>query len=202
MLFHDLLSRSDYKVLDVCELFNFAYERDHDFGNDIEACLFAHVDGRFYDSACLHFGNFGIRNRESASAMAHHRVKLVETFNRCLELFKRKAHFLRKRRNLLILMRQELMKRRVEEADRYRTLFHCLVDTLKVAALHRKELVESLTARLFRFGHYHLADSGDTIFLEEHMLCAAKADALRTELNRNGGISRIVSIRANLERTD
>ena len=71
-----------------------------------------------------------------------------------------------------------------------------IIHGLEVALLHRLELGERLLALLERVGADHLADGGDTVSLEEHMLGAAEADALGAELDRLRGIVRVIGVGA------
>ena len=65
---------------------------------------------------------------------------------------------------------------------------HGLVDTLEVALLHGQQLGQSLLTLFHGVGADHLTDGGDAVALEEHMLGAAQADALSTQLTGLGGV--------------
>ena len=88
------------------------------------------------------------------------------------------------------------MQRGIKEADGNGVFAHGLVDAFKVAPLHGQQLIQRLAAGFFGLGHYHFAHGGDAVLIEEHMLCTAKANALRAEAYRHGGIMRIVCIGA------
>jgi len=79
-------------------------------------------------------------------------------------------------------VRQELVQRRIEQPDRDRVSGHRFEHPLEVLALHREQLGErAAAARLVR-RHDHFAHRRDAIAFEEHMLGAAQANSLGTEL--------------------
>ena len=67
-------------LLLVVELLHAADQRDHDFGNDLDALLGNLHDG-FEDGARLHLGDLGIGDTQTAAAMSEHRVELVQLFH-------------------------------------------------------------------------------------------------------------------------
>ena len=99
-------------------------------------------------------------------------------------------------------MRQELVQRRIEQADGYRQTAHCAVDCLEVAALHRQDLGQSGLALLERVSNDHLADRLDAGRLKEHMLGTAQADAFRAELACLRCIARRIAVGANMQGAD
>ena len=58
----------DDLLLDCRTPLDTANQRDHDFGNHLDALL-GHLHGGFEDGAGLHFGDFGIGDAEAAAAM-------------------------------------------------------------------------------------------------------------------------------------
>ena len=76
----------------------------------------------------------------------------------------------------------ELVQRGIEEADGYRHAFESFVQLLKVALLIRQDLRKSGLALFDGVGADHLAERGDTVGFEEHVLGAAEADALGAQL--------------------
>src|SRR5262249_57157956 len=68
-----------------------------------------------------------------------------------------------------------------------------------VALLHRQKLPERRTTAGLAFGEDHLADDRQPVLRHEHVLCAAEADALRTELARLDGVCRCVGIPSDAE---
>ena len=93
---------------------------------------------------------------------------------------------------------QELVQRRIEQADGDRQRFHGLEQTDKVGALHRQQLLERVAAVLLVVGQNHGAHVPDAVFGKEHVLGAAEADALGTEHACLLGIARDVGIGANV----
>ena len=97
-------------------------------------------------------------------------------------------------------MGKELVERRIQEADRHGEPAHLLEDADEVFALHRQQLGERALTLGAIIGKDHLAHRGDAIFLEEHVLGAAKADALRAERACDARVERRVGVRANFHR--
>ena len=78
-------------------------------------------DRALEDRARLHLGDFGIAHRQAHAAEAEHRVELVQLGCARVRSFSaRHAHRLRDFRDLRVGVRQELVQRRVEQADRDR----------------------------------------------------------------------------------
>ena len=86
-----------------------------------------------------------------------------------------------------LVVRQELVQRRIEEADGRREAFQRLEDADEVLALIRQQLGERLFARLERLGEDHLAHRVDAIAFEEHVLGAASG---RCRRRRTRGVAR------------
>ena len=80
--------------------------------------------------------------------------------------------------------REELVQRRVEQADRHRQALHRLEQALEVALLERQQLLEALAPLLGRRGQDHRDHLLVALVAEEHVLGAAQADPLGAELAR------------------
>ncbi len=91
-------------------------------------------------------------------------------------------------------MRQELVQRRIEQADRDRQAVHDAEQLVEVAALHRQDLRERRAARGLVVAEDHLAHGEDALGLEEHVLGAAQADALGAEAARGLRVGRRVRV--------
>ena len=185
----DLVRRLDDDILDELHLLGFARQRDHDLGNDVPVgVLLLDADRSLDDRLGLHDGDLGIGNGQTAAAVTHHRVELVQVGDDLLDL--RDRLLLRLRQSLDVLFRggNELVQRRVEEADGYGVTAQSFVQFFEVGLLHRLNLRQSRFALFDGVGADHLAERRNTVGLEEHVLGAAKADALRAE---RGGLLRI-----------
>ena len=101
--------------------------------------------------------------------------------------------------DLLVRVGQELVQRRVEEADRYGQALHRPQDAREIGALHGENLRKGAASPLLVVGEDHLADGEDAVRLEEHVLRATEADALGTEFAPDGGVRRVIGVRAHAE---
>ena len=161
--------------------------------------------------------------------MAEHGIELVEGFDETLDLDRTDPHRLG---HLLLpgrVLRQELVKRRVEKANRARPTFQRLENADEVLSLQRQEFAERplvlrdrvggllvLPARLLQRGQlfdpllltkplHRLGDEDqpsegdDPVSLEEHVLGSAEADPLGAEFDRDGGVVRGVGVRADAQ---
>ena len=187
----------DY-ALNVLQFLYVAYERYHDFGNNVETFL-SYSQSSLDDSLRLHFCNFGISYGKTATSVTHHRVELVQTFYGSLKLFESQAHSLCKVSYLFVLVRYELVERRVKETDSNGSVTHCLVKTDKVLSLHRQNLSESFLSLFDRLGNYHFSNGGNSVFSEEHVLGTAKTYTLCAELNCGSSVVGSVGICSYLE---
>jgi len=114
--------------------------------------------------------------------MAEHRVEFVEELDLVFQLLCRHSHRFRQRLDILLLMGEELVQRRVKEADGYRQPLHFAEDADEITFLHRQNLGEGLLSAFQILGENHLPDGGDPVRFEKHMLGAAETDPLGAEL--------------------
>src|SRR2546421_669120 len=75
------------------------------------------IAGRLDDGAHLRAINLGIAHAQAAAAMAEHGVELVQQLRLALETVERHADFRGQPLKLAIRMRDELVQRRVKQAD-------------------------------------------------------------------------------------
>ena len=102
--------------------------------------------------------------------------------------------------DLRVSVRQELVQRRVEQADRDRQAAHDLEQFGEVLALHREKLGERGATALLVVGENHLAHRHDPLAVEEHVLGAAKADAFGAERAGGARVRRGLGVGAHLIR--
>ena len=96
----------------------------------------------------------------------------------------------------------ELVERRVEQADSNRASFHCLDDFVEIFFLQRKNVLEVFLALFCRVGNDHLLERSELGLVEEHVLCAAKTNAGGSKAERVFGVLRSVSVGANFKACD
>src|SRR5436190_1452662 len=84
----------------------------------------------------------------SSAAMPHHRVRLVEGLRTLTEHLEIDAELVGQLRELLFRLRHELVKRRIEEADRDRQTVHDLEGLADVLLDVDEEVVERRAALL------------------------------------------------------
>ena len=145
-----------------------------------------------HDRAHLHLVDLGVLQAEPAAARAEHRVGLAELLDPA-------AHRVRRR---VLGRRQELVERRVEQADGDREARHRLEDPLEVGLLDREEPVERGAAGTLVAREDHLLDDGQPVRRHEHVLRPAEADPLGAELAGLGGVLRRVGVRPHAEPAD
>ena len=87
----------------------------------------------------------------------------------------------------------------IEEADGDRGALCGLEHADEVVALVGEEFLEGFGAGFGFFGDDHLAEGGDAVAFEEHVLGAAEADALGTEVSCSCDILGCVGVGADLE---
>lgn len=200
-LLDDRIRRLDDDILDELHLLRFARERDHDLGDDVPVrMLLLDADGRLDDRLGLHDGDLGIGDGKAATAVTHHGVELVQVGDDLLDLRDRLALRLGERLDVRLLGGNELMKRRIEEADGDGIAAQRLKETLEVRLLHGLDLSERSLALLDRVGADHFAEGADPCGTEEHVLGAAKADTLRAERGSLLCILGRIGIRSDAER--
>ena len=102
----------------------------------------------------------------------------------------------------VVVLGEELVQRRIEQADRDRQAVHRLEDADEVLLLERLELGESGLAAGLVIGQDHLAHGDDALVAEKHVLGAAQADPLGTERPARAGVFGSVGVGADLEGPD
>ena len=196
-----LVRRLDDDILDELHFLDFARERDHDLGNDVPLGMTA-LDGErcLDDGVGLHDRDLGIGDGKAAAAVTHHGVELVEVGDDLLDLRDRLALCLCERLDVGLFGGNELVKRRIEEADGDGIAAERLEETLEVCLLHRLDLGKRSFALLDRLCADHFTEGLDAALAEEHVLGTAEADALCAEGSRLLCILGGICVRADAER--
>ena len=118
-------------------------ERDHDLRDDARRLRSPTSAGGLEDRAHLHRVDLGVGDREAAAAVTEHRVELVEILDALLEPRRRETpSSVGELLDLLLLVRQELVERRIEQANRDRQAAHLAEDLDEVPLLVGQELRE------------------------------------------------------------
>ena len=176
--------------------------RNHDAHVVLHAFL-VELGSRAGNRLNLHLVDFRISDCEAASAVSEHRVVLVKGGNLRDEGSFVHAKLCRKGSCSSVALRlNELVERRVEEADGDRASFHRLDDFVEVLLLVRKNLREVLFSLLGRVRDNHFLERGEFWLVEEHVLGAAKTDSHSAEAERVLRILRRVSVREDVESLD
>ena len=100
---------------------------------------------------------------------------------------------------LLLGLRQKFVEGRVEQADGCRQPVEGAEDPGEILLLVGEQLGHRGLARFLGRREDHLAHRVDAVTFKEHMLGAAKADALGAEGHRVGDLVRLIRIGANLQ---
>ena len=120
-------------------------QRDHHFGLDLDPFLL-HLRRRLENRAGLHLGDDGILDAQTATAEAEHRVELVKLMNAL-------GHHLPAIRRassatstlLRLIVRQELVQRRIEQADARGQSIERPENSFEIALLIRQHLLDRLS---------------------------------------------------------
>ena len=145
------------------------HERDHDLDAGSAAGLVAHRHRGADDGPHLHLVDLREHDPEAASTGAEHGVGLLEvsqTLEVAPEPLQRGAAPPPALQPIdldheLLLLRQELVERRIEQPDRDRQALHRTKDPLEVTPLERQQLVERPATRTLVTGEDHArASSG------------------------------------------
>ena len=154
---NQLVRRLNNDVFHELQFFHFAGKRNHDFGNDVPvrmSCLHGHR--RLNHGFRLHHGDFGIRYRQTATAVSHHRVEFVQRIDDFFNLLHALVLRLRQCFDIGFFRRHELVKRGIEETDGYGITAQRFEQPFEVRLLHRfdfywKLLVAFIPAAILGF---------------------------------------------------
>src|SRR5690606_32737581 len=149
----------------VLQLFNRTDQRNHYLGQNTNA-LFGQVGSSFENRTRLHLGDLGEHDSETAATVTQHRVQLMKLLDLAMENFRVNAQVLGQVVDFLFAVRQALLQRRIQQADRYRQTIHLLEQTGEVITLVLDQLGERLAALRFVLSHDHLANKQDTLRIE------------------------------------
>ena len=175
----------DHDVLHELVFLHFANQGDHDFRNDLPIGMTAlHSQRGLDDGAGLHSGDFGISDGQAAAAMAHHGVEFMQIGDNLLDVSHGLALGLGQRFDIGLVGGHEFMQRGIQEADGDGMAVQRLEQALEVGLLHGLDLGQRGFALFHRLSADHFAERADAGGVEEHMLGAAQADALRAEGGR------------------
>jgi hypothetical protein len=119
-------------------------ERNHDLGPDFLALLL-HFGHGFKDRPRLYLGNLGINNAEPATAMAKHRIELVQLIDAARDVLHRNPDFARVVELLLSFVREKFVQRRIEKTNRRRQAIEGFKDAGEISPL--RESVNSCLKR-------------------------------------------------------
>ena len=131
--------------------------------------------------------------------MAEHRVGLVQLGGPRLDRGDVGAGGLGHFGHVGLGVGQELVQRRIEEPYRHRQSGHDGEQLDEVLFLVRKELVQGRAALFFGGRDDHLAHMNDPLWIEEHVLGAAEADALAAEIAGGAGVERGLRVGPHLQ---
>ena len=130
--------------------------------------------------------------------MAEHGIELVQLMHALGDFIDRDAQFVRQGVLCRVIVRQELVQRRVKQTNRRRQTVQRLEDADEVHALIRQQFRQGFLAVLDFLGQDHLPHGINPVAFEEHVFRSAKADAGGAERDGIGGLRRGIRIRADL----
>ena len=82
----------------------------------------------------------------------------------------------------------------VDQSDDNRVSVHHLKDALEVPTLYRQQLIQVYLSLFLDLGQDHLLYDGQTLFLEEHVLCTAQTNTFGSELAGDASVFGVVGI--------
>ncbi len=180
-------------------------EREHDLDLRQLARPLAHGARGGHDRLHLHVVDLRGDDPEPRAARAEHRVGLLERVH-AVERALQPPHVARalvprplELDGEVLGVGQELVQRRVEQADRHRQVDHRLEQPLEVLGLQREQLGERGVAVLARLAHDHRLHLRLAVGGHEHVLRPAQADPLGAELARLARVLGRVGVRAHAE---
>ena len=174
-------------------------EWNHDFDDRLEAFT-GNLLGRLHECADLHGVQTRFHHTQSHATGSQHGVDFGP-FAGCVQHF----GFLcsETRRCLLhlelVYVRQELMQRWIEQANRDRQSVHRSQDADEVFFLGFTKLLERRSFFVGGVGQNHSTHHGQTISRQEHVLGTTQADSFGAERSGNFGIVRRVGIGAHVQ---
>ena len=180
----------------ILELGQESCQRNHHFRNNADPFLLNENCG-FENRSGLHRRDFGINDPETATAVTEHRVRFVQFFDasfHSVDCAAGPTGQLGSKIGLFFEMaiREELVKRWIEQADRHGTTVHAAEQTCKVSSLEWQQLGESLFTGFLGLTDDHVTDFVEMI--EEHMLGSTESNPFSPERNRFIGLSWCVGI--------
>ena len=104
--------------------------------------------------------------------MAEHWIELVKSRNTLFDLGKWNANFSRHLLHVLLSVRKEFVKRRVQQTNGNWFAIHCLKDAFEVFTLVRKKLLDRFVTIGVRFSKDEAANIGDAIAFED--ICSVR----------------------------
>jgi len=198
---HDLLGHGAELGDLRTQLVNVRNQRDHDLNLWVGA-LFGLRAGCLEDRPYLHLRHAGHHEPNAAAPEAHHGVYFPYALHHAehVLLFRQGCGILARDAQADDLLQQrlaagqELVHGRIDQADDDWQAVHGLEDALEILLLEGQQLLQEPRALFIGASHDHTDHRRTALFLKEHMLGAAEADALGAKGARTPGVSRIVRI--------
>ena len=198
--FDDCVSSVDNRLLAELQFFDFADERNHDFGFHLPVGVtFLDVDSRLDDSLGLHNRDFGIRDRKTASSVSHHRVEFMQTVANEFDFGNGLTLCFCKQFDILFFGRNEFVERRIQETNGDRHAFECFHQAFEVCLLHGLDCRKCFDAFFNGLGANHLTEFIYSARSEEHVFGTNKTDTLCAEFRCALCVLRCIRIGANTE---
>ena len=153
----------------------------HNFWLRIKSFLLQ-LNSRTEDSLGLHCSNLWECITQTATTKTQHWVALRKCTYTTLNKLNTYAHLFSHYFLSLKVVWNELMQRRIEQANVYRLTIHTLQDAIEILLLIRQKLFECLFTLFRTVSENHLTHSLNLLILEEHVLCTAEANTNSTEI--------------------
>eukprot|EP00756_Hemistasia_phaeocysticola_P023301 Hpha_TRINITY_DN15885_c0_g10::TRINITY_DN15885_c0_g10_i3::g.189512::m.189512 len=199
---NDTLAHLDAPLLHDGQLLDLAHKGDHDLRADLESRLLLHVARSLEDGNALRVVDLVVGDSETHTAVPEHRVELRQLPHALRNVVRADTQLPRQLTLRLLVVRHELVQRRVQQTDSARRTAHRLEDPHEVSPLVRDDLLQRLLPPGLVRSEDHLTHRVDTVTIEEHVLRTAQTDPLRTELEGCRRVLRRVRVRAHTQPPD
>ena len=112
----------------------------------------------------------------------------------CLYFINCKSHIVSKSLNILLISRNEFMKRWIKISYSHWSAFKCLIHSLEICLLELADSLQCLFSLFNSIRKNHSSELRNSVLTKEHMLSSAKSDSFSSKFNSLSCICWCISI--------